>query len=212
MATAHHHRLRKVTPPAFYEAVLMPVKAFSAAKIRLAPTLDGPARSRMARAMADRVAAAARPLPLAVVCDDPEVAQWARHLGAVVIPEPGLGLNRAVQAGVEWLARAGAERVTVVHADLPMARDLSWLGSWPGVSLVPDRRLDGTNVLSVPCGIGFEFSYGPGSFARHLDQARSLGVGTRVIHEPELSWDVDVPADLDHPRANPALSASWLPS
>ncbi|MHB1486167.1 MAG: 2-phospho-L-lactate guanylyltransferase [Acidimicrobiales bacterium] len=196
-----------MTSAAIYEAVLMPVKAFSVAKVRLAPSLDGPARSRMARTMATRVAAASHPLPLAVVCDDPEVAEWAHQLGAMVIPEPGRGLNQAVQAGVEWLARAGARRVTVAHADLPLARDLTWLGVWPGVSLVPDRRLDGTNVLSVPCGVGFEFSYGPGSFVRHFNQARHLGLATRVVHEPELSWDVDIPADLDLPRwARKAMS------
>ena len=62
-------------------AVLVPVKAFAQAKIRLAPALDAAQRSQLARAMAERVLAAAHPLPVAVVCDDVEVARWAARQG-----------------------------------------------------------------------------------------------------------------------------------
>jgi hypothetical protein len=30
------------------------------------------------------------------------------------------------------------------------------------VTLVPDRRLDGTNVLGLPADAGFRVTYGPG--------------------------------------------------
>jgi 2-phospho-L-lactate/phosphoenolpyruvate guanylyltransferase len=53
-----------------------------------------------------------------------------------------------------------------------------------------------SNVLAVPTDVHFEFSYGPGSFGRHLDQARQLGVPVRVVNAPGLAWDVDLPADL----------------
>ena len=49
--------------------VLVPVKAFGRAKLRLAEVLDGPARARLAREMADRVLSAATGHPVAVVCD-----------------------------------------------------------------------------------------------------------------------------------------------
>ena len=51
-------------------AVLVPVKAFSEAKLRLAPALPPLGRAELARAMATHVLAAAHPLPTAVVCDD----------------------------------------------------------------------------------------------------------------------------------------------
>nr|MDP9021066.1 2-phospho-L-lactate guanylyltransferase [Actinomycetota bacterium] len=70
-------------------AVLVPVKAFARAKLRLAPALDGPARESLARAMAARVVAAAAPLPVTVVCDDDDVAAWARTNGASVVWAPG---------------------------------------------------------------------------------------------------------------------------
>jgi 2-phospho-L-lactate guanylyltransferase len=58
--------------------VLVPVKAFAEAKLRLAPALPPLARAELAKAMATAVLDAARPLPTAVVCDDLDVAAWAR--------------------------------------------------------------------------------------------------------------------------------------
>jgi 2-phospho-L-lactate guanylyltransferase len=176
--------------------VLIPVKAFGEAKARLAPTLDAAGREDLARAMATRVIGAARPLPVAVVCDDPEVERWAQVHGAMVLPEPGRGLNGAVESGVERLGAAGASEVLVAHADLPFAQDVSQLAGFDGVTLVPDRRDDGTNVVCVPTGAGFRFHYGPGSFARHRDEAERLGLPYRVVRDPELTWDVDVPGDI----------------
>jgi 2-phospho-L-lactate/phosphoenolpyruvate guanylyltransferase len=177
-------------------AVLVPVKAFREAKLRLAPALPAAERSRLAKEMATHVLSAARPLPVAVVCDDADVAGWARQQGALVVWEPGRGLNGAVQAGVEQLGVAGARQVVVAHADLPLAGPLAWASRFAGVTLVPDRRDDGTNVVCVPTGSGFTFSYGPGSFQRHGAEAHRLGLALRVVREPLLGHDVDVPADL----------------
>jgi 2-phospho-L-lactate/phosphoenolpyruvate guanylyltransferase len=146
--------------------------------------------------MADRVLSAAAPLPVAVVCEDPDVAQWARSRGALVVWEPGRGLNGAVEAGVDRLRASGAVQVTVAHADLPRATDLARVGAAPGVTLVPDRYGNGTNVLAVPADAGFQFSYGPGSFARHRAEAARLGLATRVLDLPDLAWDIDEPGDV----------------
>ena len=177
-------------------AVLVPVKTFSEAKLRLAPALDPAHRAELARAMATHVVTSAAPLPTAVVCDDADVAEWARDLGALVVWEPERGLNRAVEAGVARLAAGGARRVVVAHADLPRAGHLAWVARFAGVTLVPDQYDNGTNVICVPGDAGFTFSYGPGSFARHGAEAHRLGLPLRVVREPTLSHDVDLPADL----------------
>lgn len=176
--------------------MLVPVKAFDRAKLRLAPVLSHEQRAAKARAWATHVVAAAAPLPVAVVCDDEAVASWARGLGASVVWEPGLGLNRAVAAGVDALADGGARKVIVAHADLPYAGPLAWVAGFDGVTLVPDQRDDGTNVLAVPTRAGFRFAYGAGSFRRHQQEARRVGLALRVVREPGLTHDIDVPADL----------------
>jgi len=179
-----------------YKAILVPVKAFARAKRRLAPAMSAAERASLAQAMATRVVSSAAGLPVAVVCDDPEVATWARSLGALVIWEPGRGLNGAVQEGVSRLGQAGADLVVVAASDLPLATDLRWVTNFPGVTIIPDRRHEGTNVISVPPAAGFTFSYGPGSFARHLAEARRVSLPIRVVYSSPLAWDVDVPDDL----------------
>lgn len=187
-------------------AVLLPVKAFGEAKLRLAPALDPARRAALARAMATHVLAAAAPLPTAVVCDDAEVASWARDLGALVVWEPERGLNRAVEAGVARLAVGGARRVVVAHADLPQARAgrLADVARFAGVTIAPDHDDNGTNVICVPAADPFTFSYGPGSFVRHAAEAHRLGLPLRVVRDPSLSHDVDLPSDLEAYRRRAA--------
>ncbi len=177
-------------------AVLVPIKAFHEAKGRLDLALSGPERAALARAMAARVLDACGQLPVAVVCDDNDVADWARHRGALVVWEPGRGLNGAVEAGIDHLREAGVVHVTVSHADLPKASRLAEVGEAPGITLVPDRFGNGTNVIALPSDAGFRFSYGPGSFARHRAEAARLGLPVRVLDLPDLAWDIDEPADV----------------
>ncbi len=180
-------------------AVVVPVKAFRSAKVRLAPALSPDARVLLARVMAGRVVTAAGDLPVTVVCDDPDVRAWAEAMGATVAWTPGLGLDGAVAAGVEAVGAAGADRVVVAHADLPLATGLAHVVGSTGIVLVPDRRADGTNVISLPTDCGFRFRYGPGSFARHRAEGTRLGLPIEVRADTELSWDVDLPEDLRYP-------------
>ncbi len=65
--------------------VVVPVKAFSHAKMRLAPVLGPEQRAALARKMAEHVLAAAAPLAVVVVCDDEEVAIWATKSGSTPV-------------------------------------------------------------------------------------------------------------------------------
>ncbi|MGH9113079.1 MAG: NTP transferase domain-containing protein [Acidimicrobiales bacterium] len=185
------------------------MKAFTEAKVRLAGTLGPGQRADLAREMAGVVIAAAAPLPVIVVCDDDAVRDWAEHAGARVVWCPGRGLNGAVADGVQALRADGLEMAVVAHADLPLATRLDWVADFPGVTVVPDRRLDGSNVLAVPTAAGFGFSYGTGSFARHRAEAARLGLPVRIVQDGRLGWDVDLPIDLAWPRAlgDPPLGA-----
>ncbi len=177
--------------------MLVPVKNFAQAKQRLGGALSNDDRTALVRRMAELVVAASAPLPVAVVCDDPEVANWARNHGALVIWEPGRGLNGAVQAGVAQLAQRGAKWITVAHGDLPRAAGLGALKRFDGVTLVPDRADDGTNVIRLPAQSGFRFSYGAGSFSRHRAECVRLKLASRILRVPTLAFDVDWPRDLD---------------
>ncbi len=176
--------------------VLIPVKRFDQAKLRLTNVLTSNARARLAREMAEHVLEAARPLPCAVVCDDSEVSQWATSRGAIVLQEPSQGLNQAVSSGVDALFAYGASEVIIAHSDLPHASNLTRLSGYNGITLVPDRYESGTNVICIPAGCKFKFSYGQGSFRRHLDEALRSSLQLRIIRDSDLGLDVDMPDDL----------------
>ena len=188
-------------PSANTSCVLIPVKAFSQAKLRLSAVLTVDERADLARSMAAVVIRSARPLGAHVVCDDDEVAEFAESLGATVEWTSEHDLNGAVQQAADSLGERGVQRIIVCHADLPFAHDLGALAqAEPSeVLLVSDRPMQGTNVLSVPAARGFTFSYGPGSFVRHQLQAQLCNLTATVLDCDALSWDIDEPEDLQIP-------------
>lgn len=176
--------------------MVVPVKSFTEAKGRLAGTVDPARRQALSKRMAAGVVAAAAPLPVWVVCHDHAVARWAIDVGARVLWRSRSGLNNAVTAAVDALGRMGFDTVIVAHGDLPLARSLAWVAEADGVTIVPDRRGLGTNVMAVPTGVGFRFAYGEDSAPLHRAEAERLGLPVRLIDDDALGWDVDVADDL----------------
>lgn len=181
--------------------MLVPIKPFGLAKSRLSPVCTPSERETLTRSMLRTVVEAAQNLRVALVSSATaeDVRRFALINGARFLPEPeGAGLDSAVASGVNQLGALGYQRVAIVHADLPLARDITWLADTDGIIVVPDRTGKGTNAVSVPSDIGFRFSYGPGSFERHCDEARRLGFEPIVVLDPDgLSMDVDEPDDLE---------------
>jgi 2-phospho-L-lactate guanylyltransferase len=185
--------------------VVIPIRAFAVGKARLSETLDDARRAELAERMADRVLAAAGPLPVVVVSSADDVRGWGGRHRVTVIDDPG-GLDAAAIAGVAWCGGHGMVRAVVAHADLPHAPAGSLArfaadDALPIVDLVPCHRDDGTPVLSVPIPSRFRFAYGPGSFRAHVANARRVGLAVRVVRDPDLGFDVDLPADLAALRA-----------
>jgi 2-phospho-L-lactate guanylyltransferase len=191
-------------------AVLVPVKRFTAAKGRLTGVLGDSDRARLAEWMASGVLDIVAEIPTFVACDDDDVAGWATRMGAQVIWGAGLGLNGAVDDGVGHIAASGYDHVLVSHADLALPETLLDVAHEGCITLVPDRRHDGTNVMSFPAAHALRAAYGGGSFARHLEQALAVdSVPVEVRSDPHLSLDLDTPRDLAHPLIERVLP-SWL--
>jgi 2-phospho-L-lactate/phosphoenolpyruvate guanylyltransferase len=189
-------------------SVVIPIKSFDLAKQRLGVVMSSQDRHELAEQLARGVILAAHPLSVAVVCADKGVEVFARALGAEIVSDPGSGLNNAVRAGVEAVTRNGAKRVVIIHADIPLAQNLSarlrinTLRENDAL-IVPDRRLDGTNVLSLPTSLftdpatdQFQFRYGGGSFHNHVMSARAAGLQIIERRDHLLSLDIDTAEDL----------------
>jgi 2-phospho-L-lactate guanylyltransferase len=179
--------------------IVVPIRSFTLGKARLASHVPPSARAALAREMADRVVDAAGPRSVVVVSSARDVVAWARRRGLHDVADPGT-LDGAADAGRARVRDLGLPRVVVAHADLPLVTSLDALvpADAPGAAiLVACHRDDGTPVIGLPTDAPFAFSYGPGSFRRHLGEAHRCGLEVRVVVDAALSFDVDVPADLE---------------
>jgi len=178
--------------------IVVPLRSFTMGKARLSAVLSEPERVALAQSMADCVVNAAGARPVVIVSSASEVVAWARDHGCDVVDDPG-SLDAAAAAGRNWAVERELARYAVVHADLPLARSLDAVvgdGEAPVAVIVPDHRGDGTPVLSLPTNVAFTFAYGPDSAARHAEEARRRALTVRIVHDPALSFDVDIAADL----------------
>lgn len=184
---------------------LVPVKARAEAKSRLSPVLAPAARIALVRSMLDHVLGvlAAAPGIDHVAVASPERDTVPHHVA--VLGEEKRGLNRALGRAVATLKSLGAREILVVPCDLPHlgTEDVAALLAamrGGGCALASDQRGTGTNAIALDLErlgpIAFRFLFGRNSFARHLRQARSLGLDPRIAQRPGLSFDLDKPEAL----------------
>jgi 2-phospho-L-lactate guanylyltransferase len=137
-----------------------------------------------------------------VVSGEPAVHKLATEAGATLIDDPvEKGQSQATLSGLARAAAKGYERALLVPGDCPLVDpgelDLLVRGSAEEVVIVPDRHAAGTNALLLDPSGSFEPKFGPGSLARHVEQAQSKGLQHVVTTVPSLGLDVDTGEDLD---------------
>jgi 2-phospho-L-lactate guanylyltransferase len=183
--------------------VVIPVKGGPDAKTRLAVGRDD-IRSAIARAIAeDSVAAALASMPpgrVVVTTADLAVAGWAAAAGAIVVEDPALGLNAAVESGVDRVAETGGTGevpVAVLLGDVPALRPIDLQEALDACArhdraVVPDIAGAGTVLLTSLDARRLEPHFGSGSAAEH----ERLGHVRLDLDLPHLRTDVDDAASL----------------
>lgn len=204
---------------------IIPVKPLRYGKSRLSHILTPDERAQLTTTMLrrtlhvlDNVAGIFRTL---VISRDPAALKIGREYGAYTYGEgEKQDLNVALTRAAHIAAAQEASGVLIIPADLPLisvedvemmlagvAPTMSYVGARDysngtirfhqprAVSICPDRNKDGTNALYITPPLGFEFHYGEGSFARHLDEAEQLGMKSRIVHAPGLKFDLDTEED-----------------
>lgn len=184
---------------------LVPVNRLDRAKGRLSELLAPAERSELARLTLLTVLQAIDEAGLrtAVLTADEAVVALLPH-GVMHIPEAThlQGLNPQLEFALEEL---NAPAVLVLHADLPLASAASvqhlLAAAPPARSATLVASADGgTNAMLLRPPRGFPLAYGPGSAAAHRHNARQAGYALADVHSPELTLDLDTPADLQRLR------------
>lgn len=188
-------------------AIVMPVKDLTRAKQRLAGLLGQEVRTALARAMLEDVftaVAAARGVDAVfVISSDAPALARARALGwETFIEHRQISESHSVDAASRLCQAGGVGTLLRLPIDIPLveSRDIEALfhgaAACPSVVMVPSRDGAGTNaLLRTPPGL-FPSHFGPGSLARHLDEAGRAGAHVQVIRNSRIELDIDDEADL----------------
>ncbi len=185
---------------------MLPMKSLLDGKSRLAPALNLDQRRALLERMFKHTLDAAAKYPgldrTMVVSGCAETRARAGALGVQTLEEDtGAGLNGGVRQAQRALRRYGASHMMVVHCDLPRLeendlRKLAQAGDSNRIGIAPDKVRQGTNGLSLAASVEFRFSFGPGSFALHLEEVKRLGLQPQVVESAGLEFDVDQPEHL----------------
>ena len=184
---------------------IVPQKALSSTKQRLAGVLSEVARQSLVMAMADDVLSQLRSHPkidkVSIVCGegwseaqfaDPSLRVWQESVLAAK------GLNNALTAA---LTKAECDSVLLIHGDLPFLQrvDITRVVSTASrvdVVLCSDQTATGTNALLMPRDTPLVLSFGERSFDRHREAAMTLGASWEAVQASGIATDIDSPEDL----------------
>jgi len=188
-------------------AVLIPVKAPSSAKQRLATVLSSEERIALTWAMLKDVGHALAGAKLVdtilTVTNDPAAIQYALEQSWEVLQEDQqISESHSVDWASSSLMKRGATVVLRLPGDIPLLRaeDVDSLLSVELTSraalLVPSRDGSGTNALLRKPPDAFPSRFGPNSFRLHRQEAIHAGVALKVIENPRIALDIDDITDL----------------
>lgn len=187
---------------------IVPVKPLRRGKSRLSSVLTEEERTALNQNLLSNtiktLSSVERIDTIMVVSRDPGALTLAREYGARTVlengnPELNTALRRAALVAKTYLAN----EILIIPADLPLITKneieafLSFSGNPPEVIISPDRRRDGTNMLYInPAGL-IPFSYGAGSFAKHIADSEKTGAHLEIVESTPLGLDLDLPEDLE---------------
>jgi 2-phospho-L-lactate guanylyltransferase len=192
------------------DAGLLPVKRLDDAKRRLLPHVTDEDRLTIARALFEDALDLCESVPGLewwIVSDDDEVLEEAGRRDFGVVTDPGTGLNDALGSGISTVMQAGADSVTIIPSDVPLAwagdlHDIADTGATSSVVVVPSRD-GGTNALYLSPADVLRPSFGEFSFKAHLADAERLGIRCTMLALPRLELDIDTIEDVDAYLARP---------
>jgi 2-phospho-L-lactate guanylyltransferase len=200
---------------------VVPLKPPSLAKSRLAAVLTQDERRAWFFHMAQRAIEALRATGgierVAVITADVEVACFAERHGAEVLIEARAGgTAQAFETALAQLRPQSPDSVLMVAGDLPLISSQTLetvveAASRHEVVIVPDRLQRGTNALACSPPDAIAPCFGEDSYARHVAAARGARRSYCTLQLEALALDIDVPADIEQLRRQPADLIAGLP-
>lgn len=190
----------------------VPVKSLERTKTRLAPLLSPPERAALSLVMLEDVldaCLAQSGWEVWLISRAEAALEIGARRGARALPEQGRTLLEAIRQ-VEARIPGRSSELAVLLADLPfltaeaLTKALS-RGARGRVVAAPAGSDDGTNLLLRRPPAVIRAKFGRSSFARHRSAAYRAGLTFEEVRLPELTFDLDTPADLARVIESPPL-------
>jgi len=186
---------------------IIPVKPLRRSKSRLSEVMNENERTQLNFQMLENTIKTIKKVPAIketlLISKDTSALALARSFGAKTIQEDGdAGLNLALKRAVLIAKAYSAQSIMVLPADIPLLCEddllllINKFTTSPAMVISPDRHMNGTNALLVSPPDLIEFSFGPGSFERHIWQAQKQHATIEVIQLGSTGLDIDDPEDL----------------
>jgi len=186
---------------------VIPVKQISQAKQRLSPILSKEERKDFFSAMLEDVLSMMvkidffKKIILATNCPH-AISIAVRHGITHFETGPDDGLNQAAGETVNHLLENGIRDMFLIPADIPLITEeeinsvLKAHPSAPSLTIIPSRDKLGSNciILSPPSRMPLKF--GPESYFRHLEIAKTNGLKVNPMEFTGFGLDIDEPKDL----------------
>ena len=186
---------------------VIPVKQISQAKQRLSKILSSEERRDFFSAMLEDVLSMMvkidffEKIILATNCPH-AISIAGRHGITHFETGPDDGLNQAAGETVNHLLENGISDMFLIPADIPLITEeeinsaIKAHPSAPSLTIIPSRDKLGSNCLLLSPPSRMPLKFGPDSYFRHLEIAKSNGLKINPMELPGFGLDIDEPADL----------------
>ena len=186
---------------------VIPVKQISQAKQRLSKILSSEERRDFFSAMLEDVLSMMvkidffEKIILATNCPH-AISIAGRHGITHFETGPDDGLNQAAGETVNHLLENGISDMFLIPADIPLITEeeinsaIKAHPSAPSLTIIPSRDKLGSNCLLLSPPSRMPLKFGPESYFRHLEIAKSNGLKINPMELPGFGLDIDEPKDL----------------
>ena len=186
---------------------VIPVKQISQAKQRLSKILSSEERRDFFSAMLEDVLSMMvkidffEKIILATNCPH-AISIAGRHGITHFETGPDDGLNQAAGETVNHLLENGISDMFLIPADIPLITveeinsAIKAHPSAPALTIIPSRDKLGSNCLLLSPPSRMPLKFGPDSYFRHLEIAKSNGLKINSMELPGFGLDIDEPKDL----------------
>ena len=186
---------------------VIPVKQISQAKQRLSKILSSEERRDFFSAMLEDVLSMMvkidffEKIILATNCPH-AISIAGRHGINHFETGPDDGLNQAAGETVNHLLENGISDMFLIPADIPLITEeeinsaIKAHPSAPSLTIIPSRDKLGSNCLLLSPPSSMPLKFGPDSYFRHLEIAKSNGLKINPMELRGFGLDIDEPKDL----------------